>query len=523
VRYLRLQGKDVLHVCGSDEHGVAITLKARKDGISPQQVVDKYHSIIKRSFAEFGIDFDIYSRTTSSIHHDTAGAFFKKLYDDGAFVQRTSEQYYDEQAQQFLADRYIIGACPMCGAADAYGDQCEKCGSSLSPAELIDPRSAISGTAPSLRTTTHWYLPLEQYETWLREWILGEHPHWKSNVLGQCKSWLDAGLQPRAVSRDLDWGVKVPLDNAKGKALYVWFDAPIGYISNTKELLPDTWREYWQDEGTELVHFIGKDNIVFHCIIFPAMLRAHGGYILPANVPANEFLNLENRKISTSKNWAVWLHEYLLDFPDKQDSLRYALTANMPETKDNNFTWKDFADRNNNELVAVLGNFVNRVMTLTHKHFGGILPQPCGMHDIDRETMTAAAAIPERMAAALDAFCFREALKEVMNLARLGNKYISDTEPWKHAKQDLRRTGTILHTALQISAMLSILLQPMLPFAARKLQGMLRMPQELIKWDKSACTNLLPAGHALQEPTLLFEKITDEQIEAQMRKLQQTM
>jgi methionyl-tRNA synthetase len=519
TRYLRLRGCDVIHVCGSDEHGVPITIKARQLGVSPQDVVDKYHEMIKKSFAEFGIAFDIYSRTSSKIHHKTAADFFAKLYETGKFIEKTSEQYYDEEAQQFLADRYIVGTCPKCGATNAYGDQCEHCGSSLSPTELIEPHSTISGSKPVLKSTSHWYLPLDQYEKWLRQWITEEHSEWKSNVLGQCKSWLDEGLQPRAVSRDLDWGIKVPVAGATGKVLYVWFDAPIGYISNTKELLPDNWQTYWQSEDTKMVHFIGKDNIVFHCIIFPAMLKAHGDFILPENVPANEFLNLENGKISTSQNHAVWLHEYLQEFAGQQDVLRYVLTANMPETKDNNFTWKDFQDRNNNELVAIFGNFINRTLTLTHKHFEGKVPPIDALSDFDTATLAELTDVKTKVENNIERFCFREALKEAMNLARLGNKYLADTEPWKVIKTDVVRAQTLLHIALQIAANLAIVMEPFLPFTAKKLQKMLNITPSDLKWERLGSRDLLTTGHTLDIPALLFEKITDEQIEAQLQKL----
>lgn len=521
TRYLRLKGCDVVHVCGSDEHGVPITIKARKEGVAPQDIVDKYHAIIKKSFEEFGIAFDIYSRTSSKIHHKTAADFFAKLNESGKFIQKTTEQYYDEEAQQFLADRYIVGICPKCRAANAYGDQCEKCGASLSPTELIEPHSTISGSKPVLKSTSHWYLPLQQYETWLRQWILEEHSEWKSNVLGQCKSWLDEGLQPRAVSRDLDWGIKVPVEGAAGKVLYVWFDAPIGYISNTQELLPNDWQTYWQSEDTKMVHFIGKDNIVFHCIIFPAMLKAHGGFILPENVPANEFLNLENDKISTSQNWAVWLHEYLQDFPNKQDVLRYVLTANAPETKDNNFTWKDFQDRNNNELVAIFGNFINRTLTLTQKYYNGNVPPLNARSDFDNATLTQLAAVKEKVESNLERYRFREALKEAMDLARLGNKYLADTEPWKVVKTDAERTQTLLHIALQIAANLAIVMSPFLPFTVQKLQQMLNIDAAALNWNRLGSADLLPVGHLTGTPSLLFEKITDEEIDVQLQKLAQ--
>jgi len=517
VRYLRLKKRDVIFICGSDEHGVPITIKARQEGVSPQVIVNRYHALIKESFEKFGISFDIYSRTTSEIHYQTAAAMFKTLYDKGVFIEKVTEQYYDEEARQFLADRYIRGTCPHCGNENAYGDQCEKCGSSLNATDLINPRSALSGKPPVKRPTKHWYLPLDRYEDFLRKWILEEHKEWKTNVYGQCKSWLDAGLQPRAVSRDLDWGVPVPLDDAKGKVLYVWFDAPIGYISNTRELLPDKWEKYWKDKDTRLIHFIGKDNIVFHCIIFPVMLHAEGSYILPDNVPANEFLNLEGDKISTSRNWAVWLHEYLQDFPGKEDVLRYVLTANMPETKDNDFTWKDFQTRNNSELVAIFGNFVNRAMVLTHKYFNGVVPAPSEWTSMDREVIASMQQIRPVVEKYLEEFCFRDALKEAMNLARLGNKYLADTEPWQLIKTDKKRVETILNLSLQITAGLSILMEPFLPFTARKLRNMLNFPAT--EWEKAGSIDLLLPGHQTNSPELLFEKIEDEAIEKQLRKL----
>ncbi|MDR2466016.1 MAG: methionine--tRNA ligase [Prevotellaceae bacterium] len=515
VRYLRLKGRDVVFIGGSDEHGVPITIKARKEGVSPRDVVDKYHGLIKDSFERFGISFDIYSRTTSEIHRRTASDFFRKLFDAGEFVEQSSEQYFDVEASLFLADRYITGGCPRCGADNAYGDQCEACGSTLSPMELLNPRSTISGSVPVLRKTSHWYLPLDRYQAWLERWILEEHKEWKPNVYGQCKSWLDQGLQPRAVSRDLSWGVPVPVEGAEGKVLYVWFDAPIGYISNTRELLPDSWELYWKDGGTRLVHFIGKDNIVFHCIVFPAMLRAHGGYILPDNVPANEFLNLEGKKISTTRNHAVWLHEYLDDFPGKEDALRYALCANAPETKDNDFTWADFQSRNNNELVAVAGNFVNRAMVLTHKYFKGTIPARGELEEID---LAVARQIPEiiaRVETMLETFKFREALKSVMDIARVGNKYLADTEPWKLS--DSRRIGTVLNLALQICANLAVALAPFLPFAAAKLAAMLRFDPPA--WDGIGGVDLLAPGHDLDAPQHLFEKIDDETVARQTKKL----
>ena len=517
TRYLRLRGRDVISVCGSDEHGVPITIKARKEGVTPQQIVDRYHALIKKSFEGLGMSFDIYSRTSSKTHAETASAFFRKLYDEGKFIEKTSMQYYDEEAQTFLADRYIVGTCPKCGNDRAYGDQCEKCGSTLSPDELIDPHSAVSGSVPVKRETKHWYLPLDRYEEFLREWILDGHKEWKTNVYGQCKSWLDGGLQPRAVSRDLDWGIPVPVEGAEGKVLYVWFDAPIGYISNTKELLPDSWEKWWKDPETRLVHFIGKDNIVFHCIVFPAMLKAEGSYILPDNVPSNEFLNLEGDKISTSRNWAVWLHEYLQDFPGKQDVLRYVLTANAPETKDNDFTWKDFQARNNNELVAVYGNFVNRALQLTKKYFDGIVPACGELTDYDRETLKEFADVKTEVEKLLDVFKFRDAQKEAMNLARIGNKYLADTEPWKLAKTDMNRVQTILHIALQLTANLAIAFEPFLPFSSERLRHMLNM--ESFDWANLGRTDLLPAGHQLGTPELLFEKIDDEAIQAQVDKL----
>ncbi len=520
VRYLRLKGQDVLFIGGSDEHGVPITLKAKKEGLSPQDIVDRYHHIIKKSFEDFGIAFDIYSRTTSAIHHKTAAAFFDKLNRQGNFIEKTSEQYYDEEAGQFLADRYITGTCPHCGNENAYGDQCESCGNSLSPDELIHPRSAISGSKPVMKATKHWYLPLDQYEVFLKQWILEEHKEWKSNVYGQCKSWLDMGLQARAVSRDLDWGVPVPVEGAEGKVLYVWFDAPIGYISNTIELLPDNWEKWWKDPETRLIHFIGKDNIVFHCIVFPAMLKAEGSFILPDNVPANEFLNLEDDKISTSRNWAVWLHEYLEDFPGKQDVLRYVLTANAPETKDNNFTWKDFQARNNNELVAVFGNFINRAMVLSHNYFQGKVPAAGELGDYDRQTIKEFVDVQNKVEALLDVFRFRDAQKEAMNLARIGNKYLADTEPWKLAKTDMPRVGSILNLSLQIAANLAVAFEPFLPFTAEKLRKMLGM--EGFNWESLGRTDLLPVGHQLNPPVLLFEKIEDEAIELQIQKLLNT-
>ena len=517
VRYLRLRGRTVKFIGGSDEHGVPITIKARKEGVTPQDIVDKYHLIIKDSFERFGISFDIYSRTSSKIHHQTAAAFFRKLYDDGLFVEKTTAQYYDEEAGQFLADRYIVGVCPRCGHAEAYGDQCEKCGSTLSPTELKNPRSAISGSKPVLRETTHWYLPLDRYEPWLRRWILDEHREWKTNVYGQCKSWLDGGLQPRAVSRDLDWGVPVPVEGAEGKVLYVWFDAPIGYLSNTIELLPDEWELWWKDEGTKMVHFIGKDNIVFHCIMFPAMLKAHGGFILPDNVPANEFLNLENDKISTSRQWAVWLHEYLDEFPGKEDVLRYVLCANAPETKDNDFTWHDFQTRNNSELVAIFGNFVHRAVVLTHKYFDGRVPPADALTPCDVATLNDMQTIRQSLENNLETFHFREALKDAMNFARLGNKYLADTEPWKLAATDRRRVATILHVTLQICASCAVAFEPFLPFTAQKLRYILGVGAP--SWDALGRPDVLPEGHKLNEAQLLFSKIDDADIARQIAKL----
>ena len=558
VRYLRMRGEEVLYVCGSDEHGVPITIKARQQGCTPQDIVDKYHKIIDESFKGLGINFDIYGRTSSKVHEKNASEFFKKLYDDGKFITKESEQYYDPEAKTFLADRYIVGTCPKCGAEGAYGDQCEKCGSTLSPEELINPKSKLSGAEPIKKKTTHWYLPLQDYEQWLREWILEGHKEWRSNVYGQVKSWLDGGLQPRAVSRDLDWGVPVPVEGAEGKVLYVWFDAPIGYISNTRELLPESWDKWWKSADTKLVHFIGKDNIVFHCIVFPSMLKAYGdGYILPDNVPANEFLNLEGDKISTSRNWAVWAHEFLNEFPGKQDVMRYVLTANAPETKDNDFSWKDFQARNNSELVAIFGNFVNRAVVLTHKYFGGKVPACGNLLDIDREALAEIPALRASLERNIEGYHFREALKDAMSIARVGNKYISDTEPWKVAKTDLDRTGTILNVCLQICADLAIAFEPFTPFAAEKLRNMLGVginagfdhrkgEQETVNtyrpgegaalhtvssadglpscgvcldWSHLGETDLLPAGHQLNQPELLFAKIEDEAINAQLARL----
>lgn len=516
TRYLRMKGADVISICGSDEHGVPITLKARNEGITPQEVVDRYHAINKKAFEDFGISFDIYSRTSNKIHYETASDFFLKLYNKGEFVEKTSEQYYDEEAGCFLADRYIVGTCPHCGNENAYGDQCEKCGTSLSPNELINPHSTISGSKPVLRETLHWYLPLDRYEGWLRQWILEDHKEWKTNVYGQCKSWIDQGLQPRAVSRDLDWGVPVPVKGAEGKVLYVWFDAPIGYISATRELTPD-WEKYWKDPETKMVHFIGKDNIVFHCIIFPAMLRAEGSYILPDNVPANEFLNLENDKISTSRNWAVWLHEYLEDFPGKQDVLRYTLCSNAPETKDNDFTWKDFQARNNNELVAILGNFVNRTLVLTNKYYDGQVPARGETTEADRAVLSEIKKIKENVESSLELYRFREALREAMNLARLGNKYLADSEPWKLASSDPERVKTIMNISLQITANLTIVLEPFLPFSMKTLRSWINIT--LKTWDDAGRDDMLPAGHKIVEPGLLFEKIEDSDIEKQINKL----
>ncbi len=518
VRYLRMRGQEVLFVCGSDEHGVPITIKARREGCTPQDVVDKYHGIIKNAFSEFGIRFDIYSRTSSDIHSQTASEFFRKLYDEGKFIEKESEQYFDTEANTFLADRYIVGTCPKCGATGAYGDQCEKCGSTLSPDELIDPHSAISGSEPVKKTTRHWYLPLDRYEDWLKQWILEGHKEWKTNVYGQCKSWLDARLQPRAVSRDLDWGVPVPVEGSEGKVLYVWFDAPIGYISNTKELLPDSWEKWWKSGDTRLIHFIGKDNIVFHCIVFPSMLKAYGdGFILPDNVPSNEFLNLEGDKISTSRNWAVWLHEYLRDFPGKQDVLRYVLCANAPETKDNDFTWSDFQTRNNSELVAIFGNFVNRAVVLTHKYFGGTVPANSKSEEVDAETLGQIPAIRAEIEKSISDFKFREALRQAMNLARIGNKYLTDTEPWKVARTDMDRTASILYTSLQICADLAIAFAPFLPFSCDKLKGMLNVGD--LGWDLLGNCEILAPGHRLNPAELLFAKIEDAEIQAQTDRL----
>jgi methionyl-tRNA synthetase len=520
VRWLRLKGEDVLFIGGSDEHGVPITIQAKKEGVDPQVIVDRYHNLIKKSFEEFGISFDIYSRTTSKTHTEVASSFFKTLYDKGIFVEKTSDQYYDEKAQQFLADRYITGTCPHCGNKNAYGDQCEACGTSLSPLDLIDPVSKITGTKPVLRQTKHWYLPLDKYQDWLTKWILEEHKEWKPNVYGQCKSWLDMGLQPRAVSRDLNWGIPLPIEGAEGKVLYVWFDAPIGYISNTKELRPDDWETWWKDPSTRLVHFIGKDNIVFHCIVFPTMLKAEGSYILPDNVPANEFLNLEGDKISTSRNWAVWLNEYLEDLPGKQDVLRYVLTANAPETKDNDFTWKDFQARNNSELVAIYGNFVNRTMVLTQKYYEGKVPARGELTDYDKATMQEFSNVRQEMDNYLDNFRFRDALKEVMNLARIGNKYLAETEPWKLIKTDPERVKTIMNLSIQICANLSAAFEPFLPFSTDKLRKQMNIGQ--FKWSDLGSIDLVEAGHQMATPELLFEKIEDSVVEAQVQKLLDT-
>lgn len=520
VRYLRMMNEDVLFIGGSDEHGVPITIKAKNEGVTPQDIVDRYHGIIKQAFQDLGISFDIYSRTSSKIHAETASAFFKDLYEKGKFVEKVSQQYYDEATNTFLADRYITGTCPHCGNEKAYGDQCEACGTSLSATDLINPKSTLSGQEPQLKETKHWYLPLEEYETFMREWILESHPEWKTNVYGQCKSWIDQGLQARAVTRDLDWGVKVPIEGADGKVLYVWFDAPIGYISNTKELYPENWEKWWKEKDTKLVHFIGKDNIVFHCIIFPAMLKAEGSYILPENVPANEFLNLEGDKISTSRNWAVWLHEYLKDFPGKQDVLKYVLCANAPETKDNDFTWKDFQTRNNSELVAIFGNFVNRTIVLTHKYFEGKVPQRSTLNELDIQTIEQIKQYPEKIGRSIEQYRFREALNELMNLARLGNKYLTENEPWKTIKTDAERTATVLNISLQICANLALLSEPFLPFTAEKLRNMLN--QDKAFWYEAGNSELLEEGKQINPAELLFEQIDDKQIEAQLEKLQQT-
>ena len=519
VRYLRMRGREVLYVCGSDEHGVPITIKARQQGCTPQDIVDKYHSIIDESFKGFGINFDVYGRTSSKIHEENASEFFRKLYDEGKFITRESEQYYDPEAKTFLADRYIVGTCPKCGAEGAYGDQCEKCGSTLSPEELINPKSKLSGAEPIKKKTTHWYLPLQDYEQWLREWILEGHKEWRSNVYGQVKSWLDGGLQPRAVTRDLEWGVPVPVEGAEGKVLYVWFDAPIGYISNTRQLLPDSWEKWWKSEDTKLVHFIGKDNIVFHCIVFPAMLKAYGdGYILPENVPANEFLNLEGDKISTSRGWAVWAHEYLRDLPGREDELRYVLTANAPETKDNDFSWKDYQQRCNSELVAIFGNFVNRAVVLTHKYFGGKVPACGPLTAAEREVLDQIPALKASIENNIEGYRFREALKDAMMIARLGNKYISDTEPWKVAKTDMERCATILHVSLQVCADLAVAFEPFTPFACARLRKMLG--QEQLGWDDLGKETILPEGHVIAEASLLFAKVEDEHIQPQIDRLE---
>lgn len=520
VRYLRLKKREVLFICGSDEHGVPVTIRARKEGCTPQEVVDRYNKIIRESFEGFGISFDFFGRTTSEVHKKTASDFFRTLYDKGEFVEQESEQYYDEEAHTFLADRYITGECPHCHAEGAYGDQCEKCGTALSPTELINPRSTVSGSKPVLRKTKHWYLPLDKHQQWLEPWITKEHTEWRPNVMGQCKSWFDMGLKPRAVSRDLEWGIPVPVEGADGKVLYVWFDAPIGYISNTKELLPNDWEKWWKSDDTRLIHFIGKDNIVFHCIVFPAMLKAEGSYILPDNVPANEFLNLEDDKISTSRNWAVWLDEYLRDLPGKQDVLRYVLTANAPETKDNNFTWKDFQARNNNELVAVYGNFVNRALQLTKKYYDGVVPAAGELTDYDRQTIAEFKDVKAEVERLIENFRFRDAQKEAMNLARIGNKYLADSEPWKVNKTDPERVKTVLNLSLQLVANLGIAFEPFLPFSSQKLRMMLNMDE--VEWDRLGATDLLPEGHVLGAPALLFEKIEDSVVEAQVQKLLDT-
>ncbi|MEZ0007309.1 methionyl-tRNA synthetase [Flavobacterium sp. 28YEA47A] len=526
ARFLRMQGRDVAFICGSDEHGVAISMKAKKEGITPQEVIDKYHTLIKKSFEDFGISFDNYSRTSAKIHHDTASQFFRTLYDKGDFIEEVTEQLYDAKANQFLADRFVIGTCPKCGNEEAYGDQCERCGSSLNATDLINPKSTITGETPILKSTKHWFLPLDRYDAFLREWILVGHKNdWKPNVYGQVKSWLEDGLKPRAVTRDLDWGIPVPVEGAEGKVLYVWFDAPIGYISSTKEWAQregKDWEPYWKSEDTKLVHFIGKDNIVFHCVIFPAMLKAEGSYILPDNVPANEFLNLEGNKLSTSKNWAVWLHEYLEDFPEKQDVLRYALTSNAPETKDNDFTWKDFQARNNNELVAIFGNFINRVVVLTNKYYDGIVPQPNDFSEIDEATLTELKAYPAVIASSVERYRFREALGELMNVARLGNKYLADEEPWKVIKDNPERVKTQMYVALQIAGALSVLAEPFLPFTAQKLTRILNTESKF-SWDTiSENSDLIPAGHKIGEAELLFAKIEDEEIQKQVDKLEAT-
>ena len=523
ARYMRGKGKDVAFICGSDEHGVAITLKARKEGKTPQQVVDQYHEQIKKSFADFGISFDIYSRTSSKTHHKTASDYFKKLYEEGKFIEQASEQFFDPKEQQFLADRYIKGTCPTCSFPEAYGDQCESCGSTLSPSELINPKSMLSGASPIMKETKHWYFPLDQYEDWLRQWILEDHKEWKVNVSGQCKSWLDNGLRPRPMTRDLDWGIPVPVKGAEGKVLYVWFDAPIGYISATKDWANangKNWEDYWKSDETQLIHFIGKDNIVFHCIIFPALLKAEGSYILPENVPANEFLNLESNKISTSRNWAVWLHEYLEEFPDKQDVLRYVLTANAPETKDNDFTWKDFQTRNNSELVAIFGNFINRAAVLTHKYYEGKVPARNELQAIDDDVIAAIQTFSGKIEGALDQYKFREALAHLMDLARVGNKYLAETEPWKVIKTDESRVSTIMNLALQLAGSLAILSEPFLPFTSEKLRKMFN--QKDMVWSSAGKVDLLPDGHQLEQPALLFDKIEDEIVESQVKKLMET-
>ncbi len=535
ARYQRMQGKDVAFICGSDEHGFAIPMKAKKEGVSPQDIIDKYHGIIKKSFRDFGISFDNYSRTSAPVHHETASEFFKKLYTQGDFIEEITEQLYDAEAKQFLADRFVMGTCPKCGHEEAYGDQCENCGSTLNATDLIHPKSTITGSVPSLKSTKHWFLPLDKYEGFLREWILEGHKNdWKPNVYGQCKSWIDGGLEPRAVTRDLDWGIPVPVEGGEGKVLYVWFDAPIGYISSTKEWAAregKDWEPYWKDENTKMLHFIGKDNIVFHCIIFPSMLKAHGDFILPENVPANEFLNLEGNKLSTSKNWAVWLHEYLVDFPDMQDVLRYTLTANAPETKDNDFTWKDFQARNNNELVAIFGNFINRVTVLTHKYYDGYVPEPLAFKDIDKSTLEALRAFPQTLTDSLERYRFREASQELMNLARLGNKYLADEEPWKTNKTDEERTKTIMFVALQIATALGVLSEPFLPFTSAKLKHILNVSSiDSLKanrienhWnDVASKETLLPTGHIINQSELLFRKVEDKEIEAQLTKLEAT-
>jgi len=526
ARYLRLQGRDVLFVCGSDEHGVAISMKAKKEGITPQEVIDKYDAIIRKSFIDFGISFDNYSRTSSKIHHDTASDFFRKLYDNGDFIEEVTEQLYDAKADQFLADRFVVGTCPKCGNEEAYGDQCEKCGSTLNATDLINPKSTITGDTPILKSTKHWFLPLDRYQDFLKEWILvGHEKDWKNNVLGQVKSWLDDGLKPRAVTRDLDWGIDVPVEGAEGKKLYVWFDAPIGYISSTKEWAAregKDWKPYWKDAGTKLVHFIGKDNIVFHCIIFPAMLKAEGSYILPDNVPANEFLNLEGNKLSTSKNWAVWLHEYLLDFPDKQDSLRYALTSNAPENKDNDFTWKDFQARNNNELAAIFGNFINRVVVLTNKYYNGIVPSSNEFSEVDEQTLAELKAYPAVISSSIERYRFREAQGELMNVARLGNKYLADEEPWKMVKTNPERVQTQMYVALQIAAALRVLCEPFLPFTACKLSGILKTELNLSWKDVAETSDLIPAGRQIGEAEILFAQIEDTEIQKQIDKLEAT-